>query len=71
MSNDQNVLDSKNKDITPQAQLFTLRIWITKQKSDILEWRGRIEHVQSGEVEFCRNWETFIAYVERMLRNQL
>jgi hypothetical protein len=68
MSNDQDVLQSENKDITPQAQLFTLRIWITKQKSDILEWRGRIEHAQSGEVKFCRNWETFIAYIERMLR---
>jgi hypothetical protein len=54
-----------------QAQTFTLRIWVTKQKDDTIEWRGRIQHVQSGEVQYCQNWDAFIAYVETILRNPL
>lgn len=51
------------------AQMFTLRIWITDQKDAALEWRGRIQHIQSGEVRYCRNWDTFTAYVEEVLRS--
>ena len=50
-----------------QAQTFTLRIWVTNQKDATLEWRGRIQHIQSGEVQYCQNWDTFIAYVEKVL----
>jgi len=52
-----------------QAQTFTLRIWVTDQKDATLKWRGRIQHVQSGEVRYCRNWDTFTAYVEEVLRS--
>jgi hypothetical protein len=56
------------QELGTQAQTFTLRIWVTKQKDTTLEWRGRIQHVQSGEVQYCRNWEAFSTYVEEILR---
>ena len=60
---------SENKDLIPQTQMFTLRIWVTNQKDADIEWRGRIQHVQSGDVQHCHNWGAFIAYVEEILRN--
>lgn len=53
-----------------QAQMFTLRIWLTDQKENAFEWRGRIQHIQSGEVQYCRDWDGFASYVEEMLLNQ-
>ncbi len=52
-----------------QAQTFTLRIWVTDQKDANLEWRGRIQHIQSGEVRYCQSWDAFTTYVEEVLRN--
>jgi hypothetical protein len=61
---------SENGEPGPQVQIFTLRIWVIGQKDATLEWRGRIQHIQSGEVQYCRDWDRFIAYVEEMLLNQ-
>jgi len=52
-----------------QAQTFTLRIWITNQEGTHLEWRGRMQHIQSGEVKYCQDWDSFIIYVEEVLCN--
>ena len=60
---------SEHGSLGTQAQIFTLRIWVTNQKDDSLEWRGRIQHVQSGEVRYCQSWDAFSAYVEEALRN--
>ena len=68
MSDDKGSLQNKNRNLAPQAQLFTLRIWVTNRKSDTLEWHGRIQHIQSGEVHYCQNWDVFITYVEKILR---
>jgi hypothetical protein len=60
---------NKNGDLGTQAQTFTLRIWVTSPKDATLEWRGRIQHIQSGEVQYCQDWDAFIAYVEEALCN--
>jgi hypothetical protein len=60
---------SENGSLGTQAQTFTLRIWTTNQENGSLEWRGRIQHVQSGEVRYCRDWDSFTAYVEEVLWN--
>ena len=52
-----------------QTQTFTLRIWVTNQKDATLEWRGRIQHIQTGEVHYCQDWEAFTAFVEHVLCN--
>jgi hypothetical protein len=62
---------SEYEEFNPQAQLFTLRIWVTNQDEVILEWRGRIQHIQSGEVQYCKDWDTVIGHVEEALRNQI
>ena len=60
---------NESESLGTQTQMFTLRISVTSQKGSKLEWRGRIQHVQSGEVQYCQNWDSFIAYVEEMLCN--
>ena len=31
------------------------------------EWRGKVQHVQSGEVRYFRQWSVLIAPLEKML----
>lgn len=31
------------------------------------EWRGKVQHVQSGEVLYFRQWSALIASLEKML----
>jgi hypothetical protein len=47
--------------------MFTLRIWLTNRDGDAVEWRGKVQHVQSGEVQYCRSWEAFTTYIEGKL----
>jgi hypothetical protein len=70
MSEQKDISQSEYTEIDPQAQLFTLRIWVTNQDEASLDWRGRLQHIQSGEVQHCRDWDTFVGYVEETLRNQ-
>ena len=58
---------SEAGDVDTQSQMFTLRIWVINREGVNIKWRGRIQHIQSGEVQYCQNWDTFIAYVEKML----
>jgi hypothetical protein len=70
MSEHKDNLQSEYTKANSQAQLFTLRIWVTNQDEASLEWRGRLQHIQSGEVQYCKDWESFVSYVEETLRNQ-
>ncbi|HSG43286.1 MAG TPA: hypothetical protein VLA72_09035 [Anaerolineales bacterium] len=69
MPGNKDISQSEHQDPGSQLQTFTLRIWVTNQEDANLEWRGRIQHVQSGEVQYCQNWDAFIAYVEEVLHN--
>ena len=31
------------------------------------EWRGKIQHVPSGETRYCRDWSTLVAFLLEML----
>ena len=52
------------------AHLFTLRIWLVNEESPALEWRGRVQNLHSGEVNYCANWDSLIACIEETLRDQ-
>ena len=67
MSADKDKPQSECAELGAQVQTFTLRIWVTSQKDANIEWRGRIQHIQSGEVQYCQNWDTFITCVEKVL----
>ena len=50
-----------------KAHLFTLRIWSVSKAESPLQWRSRLQNIQSGEVTFCRDWENLIAKIEDAL----
>lgn len=49
-----------------ESELFTLRIWHSGLDGE-REWRGRIEHVLSGEVYYFRNRQMLLEQLERIL----
>ena len=49
------------------SELFTVRVW-REQLDEQWEWRGKIQHVTSGEARYFRDWETLIARLQEMLK---
>jgi hypothetical protein len=50
------------------SQLFTVRLWPEAVGDDLVEWRGRIDHVATGEGYYFREWSRMIVCFEKMLR---
>ena len=53
------------------AQLFTLRMWREELGDGHIEWRGKVQHVTSGEAFYFRDWPGLIARLQQILGNQL
>lgn len=49
------------------AQLFTLRLWREELDKGYSEWRGKVQHVTSGEVRYFRDWPALVACLQEML----
>ncbi len=50
-----------------RTHLFTLRIWAAALGDGQLGWRGKVQHVLSGEARYFRDWSTLITYLQDML----
>ena len=50
------------------SHLFTLRLWLEDLGNGQLDWRGKVQHVNSGEVIYFRNWQTLEAFIEGLLQ---
>jgi hypothetical protein len=51
----------------PQSQLFTLRVWQADSGESQMEWRGKLQHVVSGQTQYFRDWPTLILHLGEML----
>ena len=49
------------------AQLFMIRMWRETLSEGCVEWRGKVQHVASGEVRYFRDWTVLIATMQEML----
>jgi hypothetical protein len=49
------------------SHLFTLRVWLEDLGGGQSEWRGKVQHVLSGEARYFRDWDTLITYLQDML----
>ena len=47
----------------PLSHLFTVRLWREELGNGQTEWRGKVQHVTSGEVRYFRDWPTLIAFL--------
>ena len=50
-----------------RAQSFMLRMWCEDLGEGRVEWRGKVQHVTSGEVRYFRDWPALIACLREML----
>ncbi len=48
------------------SELFTVRLW-REQLNDHYEWRGKVQHVTSGETRYFRDWQGLVARMQEML----
>ncbi len=51
----------------PKNQLFTLRVWQADAGEGQMEWRGKLQHVVSGQTHYFRDWPTLILHLGKML----
>jgi hypothetical protein len=49
------------------THLFAVRIWLEPLSEGQAEWRGKVEHVLTGEQHYFRDWLTLITYLRAML----
>jgi hypothetical protein len=51
-----------------RSHLFVLRLWPEDVGCGQTDWRGKVQHVNSGEARYYRDWPTLEAFVEGLLR---
>jgi len=51
------------------SHLFTLRIWLEDVGGGKTVWRGKVQHVSSGEVRYVHDWPALEGFIERMLHD--
>jgi hypothetical protein len=49
------------------SYLFTVRVWREDVGSGRIEWRGKVQQVNSGEAHYFREWDALISHLLRML----
>lgn len=50
------------------SHLFMLRMWPEDLGSGQTDWRGKVQHVNSGEARYFRDWAILKAFVEGLIR---
>lgn len=49
------------------SHLFTVRLWQEELGNGQAEWRGKVQHVTSGEVRYFREWSKLLAVLIELL----
>ncbi len=52
------------------THFFTVRVWLEKLADGQTEWRGKVQHVLTGERYYFRAWPTLIAHLVAMLPDE-
>jgi hypothetical protein len=53
-----------------RAHLFTVRVWRDDMGDGQWEWRGKVQHVDSGEAFYFREWQELIAHLKTWLQEE-
>jgi hypothetical protein len=49
------------------SHLFMVRMWPEDVGGGRTDWRGKVQHVNSGEARYFRDWPTLEAFVEGLI----
>jgi hypothetical protein len=50
-----------------RSHLFTVRLWVEELGDGEREWRGKVQHVPSGDMCYFREWSRLIAFLLEVL----
>ena len=53
-----------------RSHLFTVRVWQEDMGDGQWEWRGKVQHVLSGEAFYFREWQELIARLKTRLQKE-
>src|SRR6266487_1588393 len=51
----------------PRSHLFTVQLWQEELSKGQTEWRGKAQHLSSGQVHYFREWPKLILFLQTML----
>jgi hypothetical protein len=60
-------MEQTTMDKQHDSHLFTVRLWVEDLGDGQIEWRGKLQHVTSGEARYFRDWPLLIAHLQTML----
>ena len=46
------------------SKLFMVRVWLEEIGDGRTEWRGKVQHVISGETLYFRDWDLMLAFLQ-------
>jgi hypothetical protein len=52
------------------SNLFMVRVWPEEVDDRRVEWRGKIQHVTSGEALYFREWGSMLAFLQSVTPGQ-
>jgi hypothetical protein len=58
------------KDNSTESELFTIRVWPEPQGDSQGQWRGKLHHVQSGEIRHFRAWPALLPLLLDILQRR-
>jgi hypothetical protein len=47
-----------------RSELFNVRVWREDLGAGRIEWRGKVEHVLSGETRYFRDWRVLLDFLQ-------
>jgi hypothetical protein len=53
-----------------QSELFTIRIWNERLGDGIFEWRGKVQHVLTGDYIYFHTWEDLVSWLSNNLETE-
>jgi hypothetical protein len=51
----------------PRSHLFTVRVWKEEVRNGHIEWRGKVQLVNGGDVRYFREWAALVPLLLAML----
>ena len=58
---------TKREERDRHSYLFTVRLWPETLGDGRTEWRGKVQHVISGETRYFRDWSTLVTLFLEMV----
>ena len=54
-----------------RSHLFTVRMWLEQLGRGGTEWRGKVQHVLTGQTRYFRDWQTLVQFIQTTLPKTL